>query len=549
MYRIFADDTLIYDSTIDDYKIGKGSISLETNKSGSFVFSIYPDHFFYDNFIKLKTIITVYKRGKIVFRGRILNEVVDYWNNKVITCEGELGYLQDSIIRPFNFSGTPKALFRKLITEHNAQVDEFKRFKIGKVTIMDADNNIAVENPEYASTTDNLNDHLLTPLEGYIYITHGEDGTEITPTINYLADFSKTSSQTIEFGVNLKTFTKNVKAESLCTAVIPLGAEIDDGDDDTEDKKLTIASVNDGIDYVYSEEAVAIYGWIYKTVSFDTITDASTLKAKGEKWLTDNAKQLITIELTAIDLHLLNPEIESISVCEYVRATSTPHNFDAVMLCNKQTIDLLKPDNDTYTLGYTYASLTTSTAEIKKTMGSIDSRYVTNRRLSSALANTSSLIAQTESNILLEVDGQLSDLSESVSAELELKVGIGDDDALISMINASANVITLNSNRLIVNSDNFSLEEDGSVIATNAVIANSNGSRSVDISDGSITIDGPWKAQGDGAYVTMLLMKFYTPFNILCGLFARGTVLGVNEFAIDGVYAKVIDSSSPFYGD
>ena len=548
MYRIFADDTLIYDSTIEDYKLGKGVVSLETNKSGSFVFSIYPEHFFYDNFIKLKTIITVYKRGKIVFKGRILNEVIDYWNNKVITCEGELGFLQDSIIRPFTFSGTPKELFTKIITDHNTQVDEFKRFKIGKVTIMDEDNHIVVDNPDYMSTTDNLNDYLLSALEGYVYITHGDDGTDPIPTINYLSDFSKVSSQTIEFGVNLKTFAKTVKAESLCTALIPLGAEIDN-DDSTDGQRLTIASVNGGKDFIYSEEAVAIYGWIYQTVEFDDITDASTLKAKGERYLTNNAKQLITIDLTAIDLHLLNPEIESINVCEYVRAMSTPHNFDAVMLCNKQTIDLLKPDNDTYTLGYTYASLTTSTAEIKKTMSNIDSRYVTNQRLSSALANTSSLIEQTESSILLQVDGQLADFSESVSAELSLKVGIGDDDALISMINASANVITLNSNRLVVNSDNFSLSEDGSIIATNAVIANSNGSRSVDISDGTITVDSPWKATGDGAYVTILLMKFWTPFGIQCGLFCRGTVLGINEFAIDGVYAKVIDSSSPFYGD
>ena len=33
MYKIFADDTLIYDSTLEDYKIGKGNIDLETNKS------------------------------------------------------------------------------------------------------------------------------------------------------------------------------------------------------------------------------------------------------------------------------------------------------------------------------------------------------------------------------------------------------------------------------------------------------------------------------------------------------------------------------------
>ena len=48
MYKILADGTVIYDSTLEDYKIGKGLITLETNKSGSFTFSVYPDHFYYD---------------------------------------------------------------------------------------------------------------------------------------------------------------------------------------------------------------------------------------------------------------------------------------------------------------------------------------------------------------------------------------------------------------------------------------------------------------------------------------------------------------------
>jgi phage minor structural protein len=542
MYKIFADDMLIYDSTVDEYKLAKGSITLETNKSGLFSFSIYPDHFYYDNFIKLKTIITVYKRGKIVFRGRILNDVTDYWNNKVITCEGELGFLQDSIIRPFDFSGTPDELFRKFILEHNSQVDEFKRFKIGKVTVFDPNNYIARSNSAYESSLSNLNSRLIgDSLGGYFYITHGVDGTEITPTINYLDDFTKVSSQPIEFGVNLKTFTKNVKAESLCTAVIPLGKEIDDGDDKTDNKRLTIASVNDGKDFIYSEEAVAIYGWIYRTVTFDDVTDASNLKTKGEKYLSDNAKQHITIELTAIDLHLLNPEIESINVCEYVRALSKPHNFDVVMLCNKQTMDILNPNNDSYVLGYTYSTLTTSTAEIKKNMGTISSNYVTNQRFTNALTNTSTLIEQTEKNVLIQVDAHLTDLSESVSAKLNLKVGTDENDKIISMINASANVITLNSNRLKINSDKFTLTEDGSITATDALLKSTSGDYSVKIKDGTITVDGPWKALGEGVVQEMLVLQFHSAFGDLCGLYIEGTLDDDLSFSPSRIYVKKIE--------
>ena len=143
MYKIYADETLIYDSTVEDYKIGNGQISLETGKSGSFVFSLYPDHFYYDRFVKLKTVITVYKSGRIVFRGRVLNDITDYYNRKELTCEGELGFLQDSIIRPFEYTGDHKPLFKKFINEHNAMVDDFKQFKIGKITVEDENDFIA----------------------------------------------------------------------------------------------------------------------------------------------------------------------------------------------------------------------------------------------------------------------------------------------------------------------------------------------------------------------------------------------------------------------
>ena len=135
MYKIYADDTLIYDSTIEDYKIGKGLVTLEVNKSGSFVFSVYPEHFYYNDFVKLRTVITVYRSDKIKFRGRILSDTVDYWNMKTLTCEGELGFLQDSVIRPFVFKGTLSAFFQQIINEHNSQVDEFKRFTLGKITL------------------------------------------------------------------------------------------------------------------------------------------------------------------------------------------------------------------------------------------------------------------------------------------------------------------------------------------------------------------------------------------------------------------------------
>ena len=57
---------------------------------------------------------------------------------------------------------------------------------------------------------------------------------------------------------------------------------------------------------------------------------------------------------------------------------------------------------------------------------------------------------------------------DSLRASLELKV---DKDKMISEINASADVITLNGNRFIVNADNFSLTAEGRMTSTAGKIA------------------------------------------------------------------------------
>ena len=412
MYKIYADDTLIYDSTLEDYKISKGSISLETNKSGSFSFAVYPDHFYYDQFVRLKTVITVYKSERIVFRGRILNDVTDYWNNKVLTCEGELGFLQDSIIRPFSFSGTPAALFKMLIEEHNSQVDDFKRFKVGIVTVEDPNGYIARDNTAYESAFSNLNSRLLEDSTGgHIFITHGDNGADPIPTIHYLADFTKVSSQTIEFGANLKNYTKTIKAEDIATAIIPLGAQIDDGNSDTDDPRLTISKINGGVDYVYDAEAVALYGWIFKVVTWDDVTVASNLLSKAQEYLESVVNQNITIELNAIDLHLLDRSIESFNICDYVRVISEPHNFNMTLLCNKQTIDLLKPENDSLVLGTTYSTFTEASAKVVSAASTIQAIQSNVSKVTGQMSS----VTQTVVNLNQSTESNTSNIAEILS--------------------------------------------------------------------------------------------------------------------------------------
>ena len=59
-YRIYADGFLLHDDRLEEYRIMSPKLELEVNKTGSFQFSIYPDHIYYNKIAKIKTIITVY---------------------------------------------------------------------------------------------------------------------------------------------------------------------------------------------------------------------------------------------------------------------------------------------------------------------------------------------------------------------------------------------------------------------------------------------------------------------------------------------------------
>lgn len=442
MYKIYADGELIYDSTLADYKIGKGGVELETNKSGSFTFSVYPDHFYYDKFVHLKTVIVVKRSGKIIFRGRVLNDVTDYFNNKVITCEGELGFLQDSIIRPFTFTGTPVELFTKFVNEHNAQVDEFKRFKIGTVTVVDPNNKIARSNTGYETTISNLNSRLIEDsLGGYFFITHGSDGTEEIPTLNYLADFTNLANQVVEFGSNLKDYTKTVQTDTIATAVIPLGKANDKGN------KLTIKSVNNNVDYLYDPIAVDTYGWIFKIVDHEDVEKASNLLTKGRQDLISIVKKNITIELTAIDLHLLDKNIESFNVGDYIRVLSKPHNFDSTLLCNKMSIDLLRPDNDKLILGYTYSTFTETSNKTNNAVASISTIKTSVTNISNKITEMADTVtkAQEDANTAIgEYDRVVKDMG-TVSGDLENVAGVVTENARNIATNAQ-NIATNASN-------------------------------------------------------------------------------------------------------
>ena len=175
-YRVVCGNYLLLDTQIEALKLVDPTLELELNKTGSFTFTIYPDHPNFERIQKLKPIITVYQDEIILFRGRILNDEVGWHNERQVTCEGELAFLLDSVQRPFVFPvsdtspATPEAYLRFLLANHNEQVDEEHQFKLGNVTVKDDNDYIARSDTEYSTTWDLINQGLISTHLSLIHI-------------------------------------------------------------------------------------------------------------------------------------------------------------------------------------------------------------------------------------------------------------------------------------------------------------------------------------------------------------------------------------------
>ena len=133
--------------------------------------------------------------------------------------------------------------------------------------------------------------------------------------------------------------------------------------------------INKG-DMIYSAEAVSKYGWIGITVQNIDITTKSYLFKYGLLHLMNCVSPKRTIEIKAVDMHFVNPNIKPIRIGEYVRVRSKPHELDSYFLCRSIELDLNNPENSVYTLGTTFDTLTgEQNKRVKQLNSEINKQY------------------------------------------------------------------------------------------------------------------------------------------------------------------------------
>ena len=404
MIQVYTDDLLAYDSRLEDYSLLGLTVTTGLNKGGTASIVMPQHHPAYNSFTSYKTVVTVYRDGLLLFRGRALYPTDDFYNRRTITCEGERCFLRDGVIRPYVYQDGPAAIFANVIELYNAQVDDFKRFKVGTVTVTDPNNYIRLES-ETAEPFSDVVDKLVERCGGYIVFTTNNDGERV---INWYESLTYQSRQVIEFGENLLDFARSSANADLATVIIPYGAK-----NEETGNRVDITSVNDGLDFIQDYDAVALRGVIAKAVYWDDITQPGNLLAKAQQYLSTSKLMVTSLELTAVDLSDMDRNIDTFQVGDSIQVRSLPHGVNEPFQLSERTYDLLDPAKGKITLGKNISTLTgadaagdkQSASDLQRVEQNIKANYTSgNAAAIEELRQTmTSLIQQTADAIRLEV--------------------------------------------------------------------------------------------------------------------------------------------------
>ena len=426
MYTIYCDGNLIYYPRNETIPLINPVLTMQDSTAGELTFQIAPGHKHYDNIRRITSVIDVYQDKEWIWSGRPI-EVEEMMNHvRKVVCEGELAYLCDTIQPQAVYKNiTPENFLKKLIQIHNGKADAEKQFTVGVVTVTDP-NSEMYRFTDRESTIDCINEKLIKNVGGHLRIRH-ENGVRY---IDYITEAVRTSDQIIRFGKNLIDFTRSYDMTEMATVIVPVGARLtEQGQTEVEglDRRVTIASVNGGNEYLVNEDAVAEYGWIEKVVEYDDIKDPTQLKNKGQKFLTDVQYENMTIELTAVDLHNLNPEIDNIRVLDTVRAVSKPHGLDRSFMVTKRKIPITNPADEEYTLGATAKVSYTSLA--KNQVKEISQKI-------SSLPSSSSVLDAAAEIVRRSLNGYIV-ISENAEAMFVMDADVPDEATNVWRINGS----------------------------------------------------------------------------------------------------------------
>lgn len=325
-----------------------GQCKFGINTIDSFTFTILPNNQGYDLLKDLKTLVEIKnaKTNETKFKGRILIQTPDMSSSgllsKSVICESELGYLMDSVQEYRECRDiTVRGFLELIIDSHNKQVSKDKHFTVGIVDVVD-NNDSLYRFLGYNKTLDTIKDKLIDRLGGELRIRY-ENGVRYLDYIQAIGDKKDTE---IVLAKNLITIEQERDPSDVITRLIPLGAKLEDSEE-----RLTISSINNGLNYIDDEEAISEFGIIVDTVTYDDVNIVENLLRKGKEYLRENNKIKKKHKVTALDLSTIGLDVDSFEVGNTYRVINPLMKIDEDLRVIEKTLDINSPQSSSLSIG------------------------------------------------------------------------------------------------------------------------------------------------------------------------------------------------------
>lgn len=333
-------DRTLYDDTLpsDEVTILAGTGKNPITELPTFDFTIFPNHPLYNEIVKFKTWITVYRKTTVLFHGRVISDGEDFYGQKTVSCEGALGCLIDSVVGPLSsVTETPKAHLQRIIAAHNALMmrtpnpEPYKCFTVGNVTITEANSSKKFEKVEgYSQARSLIDDHLIKDYKGYLFARY-ESGTLY---LDWLKEFNRVNDQPVKMAVNMLDRTIEESADDYYTIMLPVGS-----------KNITI----DGT-YLEDSSAINKYGRIYKAESFGDSKKKADLLAKAQKEFNKRGTNLpLSVHIKAVDMSMLGGDVDELLAGD--KLTNVEDRTGALftdLTIAEHNYDIFNPANDEF---------------------------------------------------------------------------------------------------------------------------------------------------------------------------------------------------------
>lgn len=426
-----------------------GQIKKGINTISTFDFSYLNNNPAYGNLFPLRTLISVTDtlKNKEVFRGRVLSPTDSMESDGAFyyryLCESELGYLQDSVQKWFKAQDMTIIQFLTyLLNIHNAQVEPYKRFLIGNVTVVNNTDNIYYYVDDSTSTLDTIKDKLLDRLGGELQIRR-ENGVNY---LDYLVEIGKHSDTTIELGKNMISASKSMDPTEVVTRIFPRGIRLESEEEtntDASQPRLTIADVNGGVDYLNaSQELIDRFGIQGKAVNWDDVTDVNILKTKGQQYLDNQKVVSYKYTTTAADLSLLNIDTDTYEEGNYHHTINSMLGINEELRIVGMTLDIISPEVSSLTIGDRFLTQSEYQIELSKARKQLNELTVTSTQQRNQIItinnNVTNLQTMTESEIadirqeianlnIGSIENELNQILDLIAA-INLRLGVLEGD-------------------------------------------------------------------------------------------------------------------------